>query len=138
LPADRAGNAAVTFAKAPGFSIADIRVHGFPGARPPEQAWPEPEAQPERALDETLRDLVEAGRIDQCGAMTIASRSLGVPSTAVAAAAIQVARARRAVSDGSFFDLVDVSLVNCRRVNNHRHMLARPGVIPFVAARGAR
>jgi hypothetical protein len=118
--------------------IFDIRVHGFPGARSPEQAWPEPEAQPERPLDRTLRDLVEAGRIDRCGAMTIAGRSLGVPSTAVAAAAIQVAQACRAVSDGSFLDLVDVSLVNCRRVNSRRHMLARPGIIPFVAARGAR
>jgi hypothetical protein len=118
--------------------IFDIRVHGFPGARSPEQAWPQPEAQPERPLDRTLRDLVEAGRIDQCGAMTIAGRSLGVPSTAVAAAAIQVAQACRAVSDGSFLDLVDVSLVNCRRVTSRRQMLARPGIIPFVPARGAR
>jgi hypothetical protein len=118
--------------------IFDIRVHGFPGVRSPAQAWPEPEQQSERPLDQTLRDLVDAGRIDQCGALTIAGRSLGVPSSAVAAAAIQVAQACRAVSDGTFFDLVDISLVNCHRVSSHRQVLARQGVIPFVAARGGR
>jgi hypothetical protein len=76
--------------------------------------WPEPDIQPEAPLDAALQELVDAGRIDRCGAVSIAGRSLGVPSTAVAAAAIQVAQACRAVRDGSFFDLVDVALVNCR------------------------
>jgi hypothetical protein len=79
--------------------IFDIRIHGFPGTRSPKQAWPEPDFQPEMPLDPTLQELVDAGRIDRCGAVTIAGRSLGVPSTAVAAAAIRCAglpgRARR-------------------------------------------
>jgi hypothetical protein len=115
--------------------IFDIRLHAFPGVRSPEQAWPEPEVHAERPLDRTLQDLVDAGRIDKCGAMTIAGRSLGVPSTAVAAAAIQVAQVCRAVADGSFCDLVDVSLLNCRRVRTSQHALARAGAIAFVEAR---
>jgi hypothetical protein len=115
--------------------IFDIRIHGFPGARSPEQAWPEPDLQPEIPLDASLQELVDAGRIDRCGALTIAGRSLGVPSTAVAAAAIQVAQACRAVRDGGFFDLVDVTLVNCRRATGRRQALARPGILPFVQAR---
>jgi hypothetical protein len=115
--------------------IFDIRIHGFPGARSAAQAWPEPEVQPEAPLDASLQELIDAGRIDRCGALTIAARSLGVPSTAIAAAAVQVAQACRAVSDGVFIDLADVALVNCRRATGRRHMLARPGILPFVQAR---
>jgi hypothetical protein len=114
--------------------IFDIRVHGFPGTRPPAQAWPEPDVPPEAPLDASLQELVDAGRIDRCGALTIAGRSLGVPSTALAAAAIQIAQACRAVRDGGFFDLVDVTLVNCRRATGRRRALARPGILPFVQA----
>jgi hypothetical protein len=115
--------------------IFDIRIHGFPGKRSAEQAWPEPNIQPGMLLDARLQELVDAGRIDRCGAITIAGRSLGVPSTAVAAAAIQVAQACRAVSDGGFVDLADVALTNCRRSTGHRHALARPGILSFVEAR---
>lgn len=50
--------------------IFDICIHGFPGTRSLEQAWPEPDIQPS----------------------PIAGRCLGVPSTAVAAAAVRVAQ----------------------------------------------
>lgn len=115
--------------------IFDIRIHGFPGTRSPKRAWPEPDFQPEMPLDPTLQEFVDAGRIDRCGAVTIAGRSLVVPSTAVAAAAIQVAQACRAVRDGGFFDLADVTLANCRRATGRRHALARPGILPFLQAR---
>ena len=46
-----------------------------------------------------------------------------------------VAQACRAVRDGGFFDLVDVTLVNCRRATGRRHALARPGILPFLQAR---
>jgi hypothetical protein len=113
--------------------IFDIRIHGFPGARSPARAWPEPDMQPEAPLDGALQELVDAGRIDRCGALTIAGRSLGVPSTAVAAAAIQVAQACRAIRDGSFFDLVDATLVNCRRASGRWHALKRAGTLPYVS-----
>jgi hypothetical protein len=115
--------------------IFDIRIHGFPGTRSPEQAWPDLDIQPETHLDTCLQELVDAGRMDRCGAITIAGRSLGVPSTAVVAAAIQVAQACRAVSDGSFVELADVSLVNCRRATGRRHALVGSGILPFVEAR---
>jgi hypothetical protein len=58
-----------------------------------------------------------------------------VPSTAVAAAVIQVAQACRAVVDGGYMDIVDVTLVNCRRVSSRLRSLERPGLLPFVQAR---
>ncbi|WGR93506.1 hypothetical protein MTX26_27730 [Bradyrhizobium sp. ISRA443] len=115
--------------------IFDIRTHGFPGTRSPKQAWPEPDSRPEMPLDPPLQELVDAGRIDRCAAVTIAGRSLAVPSTEAAAAAIQVAQACQAVRDGGFFDLADVTLVNCRRATGRRHALARPGILPFLQAR---
>lgn len=118
--------------------IFDIRLHAFPGMRSPEQAWPEPTPEVERPLEPALQALVDAGRIHKCGALTIAGRSLGVPSTAVAAAAIQIAQACRAVSDGSFCDLIDVGLAACRRVRVNQNALARSGAIPFAAARSFR
>lgn len=115
--------------------IFDVRLHGFPGGRSPEQTWPQQDGHLEVPLVPALQEFVDAGRIDRCGALTIAGRSLGVPSTAVAAAAIQVAQACRAVSDGTFVDLADVALTNCRRAAGRRHMLARPGILPFVRTR---
>lgn len=115
--------------------IFDIRLHGFPGTRSPEQAWPQQDGHLEVPLVPALRELVDAGRIDRCGALMIAGRSLGVPSTAVVAGAIQVAQACRAVSDGTFVDLADVALTNCRRAAGRRHKLARPGILPFVRSR---
>lgn len=114
--------------------IFDIRLHAFPGARTPERAWPEPDTADEQPLNSSLQALVDAGRIDRCGAVTIAGRSLGVPSTAVATAAIQIAQACRAVADGSYCDFVDASLVDCRRVRSTSAALARSGAIPFVEA----
>lgn len=115
--------------------IFDIRLHAFPGLRTPERAWPEPDAAAERPLDPSLQALVDAGRIDRCGAVTIAGRSLGVSSTAVAAAAIQVAQACRAVAEGNYCDFVDAGLIDCRRVRANAVALARPGALPFVEAR---
>lgn len=118
--------------------IFDIRLHAFPGVRSPEQAWPEPDPEAERPLDRALQDLVDAGRIDKCGALTIASRSLGVPSTAVAAAAMQVAQSCRAVADGSYCDLADLDLTDVRRVRANWNALVRSGGVPSAAARTAR
>lgn len=118
--------------------IFDIRLHAFPGLRSPEQAWPEPDPEAQRPLDPAFQKLLDAGRIDKCGAMTMAGRSLGVPSTAVAAAAIQIAQACCAVANGSYCDLVDVDLTDYRRVRTNRNALARSGVIPSAPARTTR
>ncbi|MDF0522692.1 hypothetical protein P0R31_36240 [Bradyrhizobium yuanmingense] len=114
--------------------IFDIRIHGLPGTRSPKQAWPEPDFRPEMPLDPTLQELVDAGRIDRCGAVTIAGRSLGVPSTRPPRPRSRWHRLAR-LRDGGFFDLADVTLANCRRATRRRHALARPGILPFLLAR---
>lgn len=118
--------------------IFDIRLHAFPGVRSPEQAWPEPDPEAERPLDRALQDLVDAGRIDKCGALTVAGRSLGIPSTAVAAAALQVAQICRAAAEGTYCDLVDVSLADCGRVKTNTHRLWRAGAIEYAEANSRR
>lgn len=36
--------------------IFDIRIHGFPGTRLPEQAWPDPDVDPEASLEHRFRN----------------------------------------------------------------------------------
>jgi molybdopterin/thiamine biosynthesis adenylyltransferase len=111
--------------------VFDIRIHAFPGARTAAQAWPGENQQPsEHALGSALEKLVAEGRIDRCGALTIGGRGVGVPSTAVAAAALQVAQACRAVSESTYCDLIDTTLADCRRTFIHEFTLQREGSIP--------
>jgi hypothetical protein len=117
--------------------VFDIRLHAFPGSRTSEQTWPAIETAAAPSLVPGLAELVEQGLLDRCGAVTIAGRSLGVPSTAVAAAAIQVAQACCAVAQGRYCDLVDVSLVDCRRATRREFSPSRAGSLPFVRARRA-
>lgn len=113
--------------------VFDIRIHAFPGARTAAQAWPTDATKPpEQALDASLEKLVAEGRLDRCGAITIGGRSVGVPSTAVAAAALQVAQACRAVAEGNYCDLIDTTLADCRRTFIHEFALGREGAIPSV------
>ena len=116
--------------------IFDIRIHAFPGARTSTKAWPEQVVSNEQELGSSLEELVAAGRLDRCGAVTLAGRSVGVPSTAVAAAAIQIAQACRAVTENAYCDLFDTTLVDCRRTSAHEFRLEREGSIPSVKRRG--
>jgi hypothetical protein len=57
-----------------------------------------------------LEKAVADGRIDRCGALTVAGKSVGVPCTALAAAALQIGQVIRAIATGRCCDLVDASL----------------------------
>ena len=115
--------------------VFDIRIHSFPGCRDPKAAWPSPPPAKERPIGAALSRLVEEGRLDMCGAMTIARQPVGIPSTAVAAAAIQVAQACRAIAESAYCDLVDVGLADTKRTTAHEGTLSRAGVLPFAEAR---
>ncbi|WP_293682601.1 hypothetical protein [uncultured Phenylobacterium sp.] len=90
----------------------DLRLHAFPGSRSALQAWPEAAPDAPRALNPALEKAVAEGRLDRCGAMTIAGKSVGVPCTALAAAALQVGQACRALATGRCCDLIDASLAD--------------------------
>ncbi|USQ95898.1 ThiF family adenylyltransferase [Caulobacter sp. RL271] len=94
----------------------DIRLHAFPGAQDPAAVWPEIQTAG-RKLPSSLAALVEQGRLDMCGAMTIAGASVGVPCTAVVAAALQLGQACRALETGSCADRVDLSLADLPRAS---------------------
>jgi hypothetical protein len=88
----------------------DLRLHAFPGRRTAAQAWPDVEAPPPPTLSPEWERAVAEGRIDRCGALTIAGKSVGVPCTALGAAALQIGQTVRAIATGRCCDLVDVSL----------------------------
>lgn len=113
----------------------DLRVHAFPGRRSALEAWPidvAPPAPPR--LSAGLQKLVDENRLPLCGALTIAGKSVGVPSAALAAAAIQISQAIRVMEGGVCCDLYDASLADHRRTSGHV-MTHRPNVdLPFVTA----
>lgn len=118
--------------------VFDIRIHGFPGSREPIAAWPnvppiQSDANVEIGAD--LAKLVFQGRLDRCGALTVAGQSIGIPSTAIAAATIQIAQACRAIREGLYCDLVDVSLTNPSRAAAHEAQFSRARVLLFEEAR---
>lgn len=115
----------------------DIRLHGFPGFREPARAWPDtPSSSSEIGqLTPALSQLIEQRRLDHCGAMEIAGQSVGVPCTAIAAAAIQVAQAYRALRTNCYCDFVDVSLADTRLVSTNEATLQRGGILPTARAR---
>jgi len=107
--------------------VFDIRIHGFPGDRSPEKAWPLEGKTEGRPLPEALQSLINAGRLDACGALTIAGQSMGIPSTAVIAAVIQVGQVCRAIATRKYCALVDLSLrdlscITCHEVVTDRRM----------------
>ncbi len=97
--------------------IFDIRLLSFPGRRSVDAAWPPAagtDGPPE--LNPGLARLVDEKRLTQCGAITLAGTSLGVPSTALIAACLQVGQVCRALATGSLCDFIDVTLLNPDRV----------------------
>lgn len=115
----------------------ELRLHAFPGARSPDQAWPEPASAPDEAvLNPALQKAVEDGEIDLCGAMTIAGKSVGVPCTAMAAAAVQVGQVLRALATGACCDLVDMNLSGEPAVFKPMAGLL-PASLPFVRSLNA-
>jgi hypothetical protein len=96
--------------------IFDIRLHAFPGRREASTAWPVPDDDGEPVLNAGLRKLVDQGRLDTCGAVTLAGQSLGVPSTAVAAAALQFGQLCRMLATRRYCDFIDLSIANPERV----------------------
>ena len=118
--------------------VFDIRIHGFPGSRDAKAAWPDPLRSPkegDRELGSDLKNLISQGRLDRCGALMIAGQPVGIPSTAVAAATIQIAQACRAIRTSRFCDLVDVSLTNPSRAVTHEMDFGRARVLLFEEAR---
>lgn len=115
----------------------DIRLHGFPGFREPAKAWPDISSSSSETgrLTPALSRLIEQRRLDLCGAMEIAGQSVGVPCTAIAAAAIQVAQAYRALRTSRYCDFVDVSLIDTRLVSTNEATLQRGGVLQAARVR---
>lgn len=118
--------------------VFDLRIHAFPGSRTPGAAWPEPVAARERPIGPGLSRLVAQGRLNPCGAALIAGQPVGVPTTAVVAAAIAVAQACRAVAESVYCDRVDLSLTDTKRASAHEHVLSRTGILPAADGRPVR
>jgi hypothetical protein len=114
--------------------IFDIAVHAFPGHLAPETIWPESaDARPEIDVPARYTALVEAGVLDMCGATTIAGQAVGVPSTALAAAALQIAQLCRVLATGGYCDSIDLRLARTGSATSTQipeASLALPALLP--------
>ena len=119
---------------ATGLEAFDIRLHAFPGAQDADCAWPASIAAAPRRVTKALEKLVAEGRLDSCGAMTIAGTSVGVPCTALVAAALQVAQACRALETDLCADRVDLSLADLRHAAWRTMLNPLPARLLSVAA----
>lgn len=112
--------------------IFDIRIHSFPGFKSPTDVWPHQKpAIGERSLPTSLDSLVKQGRLNKCGALSINETSVGVPSTAVVAAAIQVGQACRAIATSQYCDLVDISLRDTSSITIHQATLNAKSALAY-------
>ncbi|MCC2102686.1 MAG: ThiF family adenylyltransferase [Hyphomicrobiales bacterium] len=105
---------------ATGAEAFDIRLHVFPGTQTAASVWPEQSKSEAAALGAAYQRLIAQGRLDACGAMTIADHAVGVPCTAIVAAALQIAQMCRALASGHCLDRIDLSLADLR------HAAVRP------------
>jgi hypothetical protein len=117
--------------------IFDISLHSFPGKLNPGQVWPGEDNSDSVGVAGELQRLLEEGLIDECGAITLANISVGIPSVAVVAACLQVAQACRAVTGGTYCDSTDLSLRDCNRekIATSEKTLARRGLFPTTRSR---
>ena len=111
----------------------DIRVHAFPGAKNPGQAWPDVK-QEEQKLPPAYEKLVTSGKLDRCGAVTLFGKSIGVPSTAMAAAAIQMAQVCRVLTEGTYADYIDVTTTNTKNAETSIAKHDNAAALQFVEA----
>ncbi len=114
----------------------DIRLHAFPGAQPPAAVWPEQNTNPTIAVGAGYQRLVTQGRLDACGAISIAGHPVGVPCTAIVAAVLQVAQMCRALTTGHCLDRIDLSLADLRHAALRPMPANLPVTLPSFAAAG--
>lgn len=116
---------------ATGSEAFDLRLHAFPGSQIGDSVWPEIQVVQPTSLPQNLAALIDQGRLDACGAFTIAGASVGVPCTALAAAALQLAQLCRALAQGRCADRIDISLQDLGRA----HWRLMPQAIPNALAK---
>ena len=100
----------------------DLRVHAFPSDLDIDRIWPLDTTSAVSELPANLKAMVGQGQLDDCGATTIAGKSVGVPSTAMACAALQVAQLLSVLMTGRCAKTVDASLADIKRA--HAVMMA--------------
>jgi len=115
--------------------IFDLRLHGFPGRRDAAAAWPAVANAASVAPGREHQKLINDGRLSICGSAEIAGRQVATPFTAMAAAAIQVAQACRAISTGEYCDLIDVTLSDTQNAFSSSVSIPRQGMLRFQDSR---
>jgi hypothetical protein len=88
-----------------------IRMHCFPGASKARALWSDegtPAAETS-AEERAYRQLAKDG-MDECGLVTLASRTVGAPFVGTIAAGLVIAEIIRRLNGGDGFDVIDITV----------------------------
>jgi hypothetical protein len=100
-----------------------IRLHTLPGPRPATELWRNREATREDFSNrEAYQRLIQEGRLDRCGATTLAGKSVGAPFVGAAAATLVLAEVLRVLHGDRPHQLIDLDL----RCIEHRSAVLHP------------
>ena len=88
-----------------------MRIHAFPGASTAHQLWDDEGAVADssRITEPAYRRMAEGGA-DECGLVTLASRTVGAPFVGTVAAGLVIAEVLRRLNAGPAFDVIDMTL----------------------------
>ncbi len=109
-----------------------MRIHSFPGEAKARDLWSEEGAEAASNSSEkpAYQQMHEDG-LDECGLVTIASRTVGAPFVGTVAAGLVVAEVLRRLNGGSAFDVIDLNLRDLRSRElvpaTPRHACFNPG-----------
>lgn len=95
-----------------------MRLHTLPGRRPAEEIWPRRASSAQGDQAKAYDDLLNTGRLDQCGVTLLAGKAVGAPFVGAIAACLAICEVLRLLAGGAISELVDLDLraVECRSV----------------------
>jgi hypothetical protein len=84
-----------------------IRVHTFPASVTSRQKWGGVDAEKELGSGKAYDDLTAQGRVDACGLVQLATRTVGAPFVGVVAATLVIAEVLRRLNGGGGCEVVE-------------------------------
>lgn len=88
-----------------------IRLHTLPARRAASEIWPDrPTSAPPVEQNPAYQDLLNSGKLDQCGMTLLAGKAVGAPFVGSVAACLAVAEVLRLLAGANIDELIDLDL----------------------------
>ena len=95
-----------------------IRMHVLPGPRSADNIWPTQISSEAPFLADIYQNMVEEGKLDQCGATLLSGKAVGAPFVGMVASCLAIGEIVRLLHGGKICQLIDLDLLSIE----HRHI----------------